>query len=518
MQQDYSFAFRKLYSNFDKIKDKDFIKELCNKYSLDSWQFESLRTEVESKISKTNALKLNNIKQQEECLEELELLKEKAGKKVKRKKFKLQDKLNRLKQFSDIVFGSKVLLRKLSFLCNDKLNEDEIKKIKAEYQNKRILPITIGGETYHKGNRKFDFELENNKIIFKPVYKTKIHVEFICSSKQHTILLQLQNLIDQNNILPVTIRLSTEYIWLMFDEEILNGYGLKEKELKQELKLVAKECKEMRKEIAKKYYREQESRKLVGKIGNRYLAIDLNPEYIGWSVCDKIDEGMKVIEKCCYDLKELSKKLNVESAHLDQIYQNNKRKHEICCLIKDLFTKATYYRVAYFCIEDLNFKSPVVNEFSKQFNSKVKNIWHRNLTCNLIKKYCNCLGIQKIEVNPTYTSFIGNIQYEYFDPINASLEICRRSMYKFEKGAFLPKVTKEDLDTMSRLISDDQLRDVQDKIELLRKLKSLSSWRDFFNLFKQMGVKYRRSLNDFKKSFERYSLFSLKSKVLFYIF
>jgi len=519
MQENYSYAFRKLYSNFDKIKNKDFINELCNKYFLDSWQFESLKTEVESKITKTNSLKLNNLKQQEDVKKELELLKDKSDKKSKRRIFMLQNKLNRLLNFKDIVFGTKTLLKKLSFLSNNKeKNKEEIEKIKQEYQNARILPITIGGETYHNGNRKFEFEFEKNKVVFKPIHKIKIDIEFVCSKKQHDILLRLQNLIDQNFILPVTIRLSTEYVWISFDEEILNGYGLNEIEMKKELKKISKECKDMRKEIVKKYYRKQENRKLVGKIKDRYLAIDLNPQYIGWSICDKVDQEQKVIEKGCYDFKELSKKLGFESRHPDQIYQNNKRKHEICNLIKDLFTKATYYRVAYFCIEDLNFKSPVVNEFSREFNRKMRNIWHRGLTCNLIQKYCNCLGIQKIEVNPVYTSFIGNIRCDFFDPTNASLEICRRGMNKFKKGAFFPKVTEDDLDTMSRLISNSQLRDVQDKTELLRKLKSLTNWKDFFNLFKQTGIKYRRSFDDLKESFERFSLFSLRSRVLLYKF
>ena len=155
---------------------------------------------------------------------------------------------------------------------------------------------------------------------------------------------------------------------------------------------------------------------------------------------------------------------------------------------------------------------------SKEFNRKVRNIWHRGLSCNLISKYCNCLGIQKIEVNPCYTSFIGNIKYNYFDPVNASLEIGRRGMFKYEKGAFFPKVTEADLNTMSRLIAKS--RDVLDKTELLRKLKSLSNWKDFFKLFSTDGlnVKYRRSLSDVKTSVERFSLFSLKSRVLLYNF
>lgn len=517
MQQDYSYAFRKLYCNFDKINNKQFINEICQKYFLDSWQFESLKTEVKTKMLKIDFLRNKNLKLQEEIKQDLKLLKEKNNKKSKRKIFKLQNKLNKLKDFRDIVFGTKVLLKQLSALSNNKeKNFKEIKSLKQEYKNRRISPIFIGGETYHNGNRKFNFQLENNKLIFKPVCKTKIDIEFISSKKQHIVLLQLQKIICQNNILPVTVRISTEFVWISFDEEILNGYGLNEKEMKNELKNISKDNNYKRKEIIKKFYTEQKSRKILGKIKNRYLAIDLNPNYIGWSICDKIGRNIKIIKKGCYAFSELSVKLGLESKNKRQVKQNNKRKYEICNLIKDLFFKATYYKVAYFCIEDLNFKNIIINEFNKEFNRKVRNIWHRVLTCNLINKYCNCLGIQKIEVNPVYTSFIGNIKYKYFDPINASLEICRRGMNKFEKDTFFPKITEDDFDTMSNLIKNNQMRDVQNKTELLRKLKSLITWKDFFNLFKHTGLKYRRSLDDLKESFRRFRLFSFKSKVLLY--
>lgn len=518
MQQNYSYAFRKLYSNYDKIKDKKFIKELCLRHNLDSWQFESLKTEVETKVSQVNIIRKENQIKQEEIKEELKLLENNETKKSKRRKFLLNDKLKRLKDFTDVIFGTKVLLRKLSCLSNDKENnKKEIEEVRKQYKENRILPIFIGGETYHNGNRKFVFDLENKKMFFKPERKTKINIEFICSDKQHKVLLKLQDLIEENKILSVTIRLSTDYVWIIFNEIILNGFELKEREMKAELKKVSGDCKEVRKEIARKYYKELDSRKLIGKNSNRYMNIDLNPEYIGWSICDKVNNDIKIIEKGCYDLVELSKKLNLSSDNPKQIYQNNKRKHEICNIFKDLFIKATYYKVANFVMEDLNFKDKNVNEFSREFNRKVRNIWHRTLTCNLITKYCNCLGIQKIEVNPVYTSFIGNIQYEFFDSVNASIEICRRGMYKFVKGAFYPKVTEDDLNTMSRLILKS--RDVLDKTELLRKLKSLSNWKDFFNFFHTDGfkVRYRRSLNDCK-SFERFSLFSLKSRVLLYKF
>ena len=516
MQQDYSYAFRKLYSNFDKINDDSFTDDLCSKYHLDSWQFESLKTDVSTKISQVNTLRLKNQEQQNEVKSELEFLENKNTTKAKRTKFRLKQKRSRLLSFSNIVFGSKTVLRKLSFLSNDKeKNKAEIKKVKQEYQDNRLLQIFIGGETYHHGNRKFVFDFEHDKVVFKPIFKTNINIEFFCSEKQYGVLLQLQDLIDQNGILPVTIRLSTDYICISFDEEILNGFGFKEKELKAELKQVSKDCKELRKEMAKSFHEEQTQRKLVGKIKCRYLAVDLNPQHIGCSICDKIDRKLVIIKKWDYDLTKLSEKLGLSSDDPVQVAQNNKRKHEICNIYKDMFKKAAYFRVAHFVMEDLDFKDSVINEQSREFNRKVRNIWHRTLSVNMITKYCHCLGIDKIEIKPCYSSFIGNIQYEFFDPVNASLEICRRGMFKFEKGTFFPKVTEADLDSMRGLITKSG--DVRDKTELLRKLESITSWVGFFNLFQTDGlkVKYRRSLSEWS---ERFRLFSRKSSIILYQF
>jgi len=84
-------------------------------------------------------------------------------------------------------------------------------------------------------------------------------------------------------------------------------------------------------------------------------------------------------------------------------------------------------------VEDLEFKSK--DKKSKEFNRQTKNIWHRTLTTNMINKNCNELGIIKVEVNPVYSSFIGNLIHNEYDCIASALELCRRGAVKYIKNS-----------------------------------------------------------------------------------
>jgi IS605 OrfB family transposase len=264
----------------------------------------------------------------------------------------------------------------------------------------------------------------------------------------------------------------------------------------KELSKINKSDKEKRTKIAKSYYKEQEQRQLANKVKDRICAVDLNPEYIGFNITDK----NKVLFKQVINLTKLNTKLKLSSSDLKQIKQNNKRKHEIREVWKYIFDICKHYKVAKFAMEELNFKE-VVNTSAKEANYKTKNVWHRTLTTDLITKYCNTLGIQLVEVNPAYSSFIGNIKHNYYDPLNASLEIARRGRTKYLKGDFYPKLERSDLNTMCLLGLD-----VSDK--------SISSWIEAYSYFKHAKLRYRKELNC---SLE-YNLSSHKSCVSLYNF
>lgn len=498
--KNYSWMFRKLYSNFELSQDKGFQKELRDKFNLDSWFFQSCLVDVKTKLEQNETQrkkKLNKIYELSKILESRNF----EGKKGRRLKFKLTNSLNYLinNTNNEITFGGRALLQKISFLSNNKeANKEELIKLKKQFQENRILKICAIGEASQKGNRKFDFDFENKKLTFKPNRNTHIPIEFYCSKNEYKDLLKLQKKIGEQAI---TVSVNNDYVNITFDNQKLNDYEFNEYEYFKELKYISKENKLERKECYKKWIHEQESRQYKGKNINRFLGIDLNPEYIGFSILEKKADSFIVLHKECIDLTGLNTKLRLSSTDEKQVYQNNKRIHELYEAWSYIFKIACRYKAYNVVIEDLEFKQKGVNENSNEANRKTKNIWHREKTTSVIKKYCLELGMKLIGVNACYSSFIGNIKHKLFDPISASIEICRRGITKYLKGGFYPTLERSDFDTMYKFGLDVQN-------------KTISTWVDAYKTFKTLGLRYRW---ENKNSLEN-NLLSHKSRMISYKF
>lgn len=488
-QIQYSYAFRKLYRNYSLKGNNRFESYLMKEFKLSSYELNCLKMDVDLKIKQIQTQK-NNIENDIISIET-----EIKSSKNSRKLFKLNKKLIRKNKSlsKDIVFGSKCLLQKYTF-------SKDIKYLN-EYKKKRILPFNYAGSLNDKNsNRYFAFDFINNSIVYKPVNGIKININYIISKKYKKYLLKLHEIKDKK-ILPISIKLDSNFICLTFDEEILNNYSF---DWKGYNKAIKNKSKEEKKELFKKYIKEQKSRKLKDKLNNRYASIDLNPEYIGVSILNKNkNNSITIIDKFCYRLTDLIKKNNKSSDDTDSIYINNKRKYEIGKLYSDLFNIIKHYKCGYFIMEDLNFKIENINDNNKEFNRITKNIWNLEFQKNLISKHCNEAGIIKIEVNPVYSSFIGNLTYKYFDPVNASVEIGRRGIFKYTKGfSIFPKLTSTMIDTMSKRFNS--LRDVLS-------IKDCSTWKELYAMFKQSEIRYRCQLNDIQ--FNCFSKNNIKSKV-----
>jgi len=265
--ESYSHLFRKLYSNFELSEDKNFEKEMREKYNIDSWIFQSCKTELKTKLAQEETSKKKKITLLNSLEKELA-----GGIESKRHKYWVFKKIAQLKSSLNdkIIFGGNAILRKISFLSNDKIkNEKEIAAWTKKYNQNRLLPISIIGEAPQKSNRKFDFDFENNKMIFKPKFGIKIPIEFHCGKNQHKQLMQLQQMIG---IMPISVRLNNDYVWITFNEEKLSGFSFNEIEYFKELKTIPKENKLERKECGKKWVQEKESRMLFGKNPNRFIS------------------------------------------------------------------------------------------------------------------------------------------------------------------------------------------------------------------------------------------------------
>lgn len=528
-QTNYSYAFRKIYMNITKLENITFQKDIQKKFNLNDIEFRSLVSQVKCKYEQTVTEKSNKEQRIVELTKEINgLIKLPKSIKTTRTLFKKRNKIKYLENSlsRDITFGGKETLQKLSRLHNkinvinlikdptERNNELNLNQIKINKQIKlwkdnRMLGVYILGEANRKGNRFFEFDFINKTLVYKPYKGKKIEIKYSCFGKHQETLLKLQDLI-KNKLISVTLNVTTDKTSITFDDSTLSGFYFDKTERTKEIKSIKEKgystdvTKNLINDICKKYHDELRLKKLEGKLEKRYMAIDMNPEYIGFCIADRGDNDItKIVKKGVIDLRGLNTKLKLSSSNPLSKYQNNKRKHELINSLKTLFDMASQYKVSHFISEDIDNINNIDSSFNKQANRKIKNIWHRELTEWQIEKRCVSTGIEHLKVIPAYTSFIGNIMYDNFDATNAALEICRRGMFKFTKGLFYPKLTSTNIDTMSRMMNP---RDVQE-------FKDCQNWVELYKIASHNGLRWRWDWDKVTKPFSVFSMNNPNSKV-----
>jgi hypothetical protein len=129
-----------------------------------------------------------------------------------------------------------------------------------------------------------------------------------------------------------------------------------------------------------------------------------------------------------------------------------------------------------------------------------KNLWKRDYFVVNLEKRVKLLGMKLFKVSPMYTSVVGNLQHNYFDPINASLEVGRRGYNVIIKKnrQFYPDFSLKDL--------------------WKEHFSGVKSWKDLFVELKSSKIRYRVSLDEIKNLFKVFKVNSYKSKVISYEF
>jgi IS605 OrfB family transposase len=345
-----------------------------------------------------------------------------------------------------------------------------IKKIqnkitKEEYQLKRILPLTIQGEVLQKGNRCFNLDIiENNKIIFK--LNRNYHIELQLPKLRTNIknkLIKLQLLNDEMGY-TYQIKLDLSNIYISFEE------------FKQEIMTLNE---------------------------NRHLGIDLNPDTIGITILD----NDKIIHAQEFSLKPIFKKIfneNLASDSDKMRYFQNKLQFETYEISKQITKLATHFNCKTVYIEDLKFKQKLSGDqkYNRIGNRKNKNLWKKELFKQNLEKRLVMNGIKLYSVNPAYSSFIGNLQHNYTDAVNASIEIARRGFeYRIKKNKtkFYPV-----------LIVKHQWKEMATKFQ---------NWKEFYLEIKNLKLKYRVQLEELTNLKAVFSLNQCKkSMILNYTF
>ena len=357
--------------------------------------------------------------------------------------------------------------------CKGKITKDE-------FLNKRLSKLFIIGEANQYSNRMVVINDDLESFTFKPTIKDKIVLSIDGRYKRYKTLLNKLYHLQQDKQISITYQLDNEYVYLTYDETLLNQ-SVDYKPIK-----------------------------------NRIFAIDLNPNYIGWSVVDwKNSSEFEVVKSGVISIKDINdidfNLKNKSSESKERIYINNKRTFETYEISKLLVNTAKYYRCEVFGLEELNIKSKDRDK-GKHFNKLVNNVWNKNKLVNNIKKRCDIYSIRVMLAKPNYSSFVGNFLFRDLnlpDMTLASIEIGRRC-YEF-KTQYIDK-TK---DKRKNIILPD-VDDFNDRyVKSLEEFNISGEIRDLveiYNFLKNAKSRYRVSLDElYHLEFSR--CFSNKSKV-----
>lgn len=363
-----------------------------------------------------------------------------------------------------------------------KLFNDRLKGLisKETFKSKRMLPLTSVGEAIQKGNRLFKIQNDLN-IIFKPCKGTALLLETSLRNNYKKLLLQLYRL-QEHKICAITYKLDKDYIYITFDELYL----------KEDFQY---------------------------KVDNRVCSIDLNPNYIGFTITDwKSENEYKVIKSGVYHLKALNDieytLKGLPSTDVKRLYLNDKRKHELMHIAKSLIDTCIHYKVSLFGIEDLSITSSD-KEQGKGFNKLCNNVWIRNAFINNLNKRCVIHNIKFLKVKAAYSSFIGNFIFRSLDIPDMCLsafEIGRRTYEWNEQYIKKTKDKKKNIIFLDlKLFKNLYLKSLEE-FKIHDEFKDLKS---LYNFLKNSKLRYRVSLEDLKDHLKFYRLFSIKSKIGF---
>ena len=265
---------------------------------------------------------------------------------------------------------------------------------KEEYKESRLRPLYVIGEANKGGNGRF--KIRNRRYI-DYYEKGKVLFSFRIKDKRSRMLAILKKKQD-NKELAITYKADSEYIYISFEEQL-----------------------------------DLDLNRLV--IPNRYMAIDLNPEHIGIVIFDVINgKRTPPIASKVFDMSEIIKRhIDSKSAtdSEESKYWNNKRKYELKEVNKRIFNMACHFGCSYIVIEKLHFKNSKGRKCTVQ--------WNKRLTIEYLMSRCYVKGFTKLlQVNPAFTSIIGNIICKHYIPdmCRSAYEIGYRGVKGIQNGNF----------------------------------------------------------------------------------
>jgi IS605 OrfB family transposase len=267
----------------------------------------------------------------------------------------------------------------------------------ARWKAKRLLPLYFEGhaKSYGEqgGNHRFVLDIEHNTVWFYPKAKVGLPLQIKLGKKSNyrELLEALQFRCTWHRDVPFTVSLTETDICISWDEKV--------EPLKRKTNL------------------------------DRVLALDLNPNRIGAAVLERDDDACKPLKWAVYDYPELNRKLGKPSDHPDSVYQLDKRVYELSGMAKEITALAAHFQCRAVITEHLNIETQDHGK-GRSFNRAVNNQWTRKGFVLPLVRRLEQAGIRHVEVNPAYSSKMGNLLWGWPmlipDPACAAVELGRR--------------------------------------------------------------------------------------------
>lgn len=369
-----------------------------------------------------------------------------------------------------IVFGGKKLFLKRQ---NNKIS-------KEDYKIAKLRPLNVVGAAYNHGNCKFQV-ISENEILFKPSSKEHFSLKLETVGKNYQKYLKILCALQKEDRVPITYKLGLDYVYASFDIADIMSY------------------------------------KKVSKKKDRIFAIDLNPNYIGWTVVDwKNSETHSTIKAGVISLKDLNdfdNSLNAPSHSSIKKKIANKRNFETIQIAHQLVKLANHYHCMMFALEDLSIESSDKGK-GKKYNKLCNNQWNRRRMTSTLEKLCSLYEIIWRQVMANFSSFEGNLIYrreKLPDMCLSSIEIGRRG-YEFYHQYIL-----KDFVVQKNIIFDTSRKAFDNVAQSLEELSYKVAFQDLAELYyslKKVKCKYRFSIEDAIK--EHLNSFSSKNFIKAY--
>lgn len=452
----------KLKYSFEDSCAQDLILEYMNQYT-HVFRVAYNKLYNQEKIKQVDLLKLNNIS----LLDSWWIASAMIDAKMLYNRFKTQK----------VIFGGKqnFLKRCKHQIDKETFNLNRLSNLSSIGEKKS------GTKSVH-GNRKFKLTADLKQVTLKLKDK-KVKLNLIGNYSKN--LLYKLSQVYKHQILddtPLTYKIDISYIYITFDESIV---------LSSKLNLIS--------------------------VTNRVLSLDLNPNYIGWSITDwKSSSEFNVIKSGVYIFKNLTDKIQdlkgngFSSESPIRKHLNNKLEYETYQVVKNLIKKAIYYKVQLIGIEDLSIKSKNLGK-GRYLNGLINNKWLRNKVSTCLEKYCNIYGFKFQKVKPEYSSFIGNFLFRSLnlpDMVLSSIEIGRRCYEFYEQ--YISKQNKIQKNIIQPNLKDFNSLYIKSLEEFNIQNTEFKDFKDLYYIFKNSKLTYRVPIQN---NVQVYRFNSIKSAI-----